>query len=102
MKVFKGGGLELYFNPMTFGVERLTVKDDASHFSWVKGKSFALPSGNHFLVKGDFASPSVFQAEFQYFSDITAKMTVDEWKGAVRLPVRTVSHQAGFPWVPAV
>ena len=84
MRIFRGGGLELYFNPMTFGVERLAIKDDASRFSWVKGKSFALPSGNNFLVKGDFSSPSAFQAEFQYFSDITVKMTVDEWKGAVR------------------
>lgn len=85
MRVFRGGGLELHFDPMTFGVERLAVKDDASHFSWVKGKFFALPSGNNFLVKGDFSSPSVFRAEFQYFSDITAHVTVDEWKGAVRL-----------------
>ena len=83
-KIFRGGGLELHFIDETFAIERVLIRDDASRLSWAKGKSFALPSGNNFLVEKDYSDPACFRAKFLYFSNITATVTVDEKDGAVR------------------
>ncbi|GEM_PF-2070934 len=74
---FSRAGLELDFNRTTFGVERAYLVGDPTRFCFVRGKNFALPSGNNFLVKSNF-SEDAFSAEFQYFSDLTARLTVQE------------------------
>ena len=65
--IFSAAGLTLYFNKTTFGVERLSVDGDPETLSWVYGKNFALPYGNNFLLKSNFAGGK-FTAEFLYFS----------------------------------
>ena len=75
------GNLNLYFNKTTFGVERLSIEGDAECLSWVRGREFALPSGNNFLTKSDF-SAGRFSGEFLFFSGLTCSMTVTADRGA--------------------
>ena len=79
---FKGAGIELEFNKTTFGVERASITGDPTDFCFVKGKNFALPSGNNFLLKSEFEG-GVFKAEFLYFNDMTAKVSVEEKNASI-------------------
>ena len=73
--------LTLYFNKTTFGVERLSINGDAECLSWVRGREFALPSGNNFLTKSDYAAGK-FSGEFLFFSGLTCAVTVTADRGA--------------------
>lgn len=73
--IFCGGGLELDFNKTTFGVERLFASGDSERLSWVRGKTFGLPSGNNFLLKSHFGKDK-FTAEFLYFSNMICSLAV--------------------------
>ena len=73
--IFSTDGLELFFNKTTFGVERLSIAGDAECLSWVRGREFALPSGNNFLLNGDCRDGKL-QGEFLFFSGLTCTMTV--------------------------
>ena len=79
--IFVADNLHFYFNKTTFGVERLSIEGDAERLSWVRGREFALPSGNNFLTKSDF-SAGRFSGEFLYFSGLTCEMTVTADRGA--------------------
>ena len=75
--ILSAAGLSLYFNKTTFGVERLSVQGDPEALSFVCGKTFALPSGNNFLLKSDYSS-ECFSAEFLYFYEIVCSVAVKQ------------------------
>ena len=79
--IFSTGGLQFFFNKTTFGVERLSIEGDAERVSWVRGREFALPSGNNILIKSEF-SPDRFSGDFLFYSGLTCKMTVTKHDGA--------------------
>ena len=80
--IFSAGGLELYFNKTTFGVERLAILGDPEGISWVRGNLFGLPSGNNFLTDSKFAA-ECFSARFLYFEGIVCDMTVEKRSEAI-------------------
>ena len=73
--ILSTGNLILYFNKTTFGVERLSIEGDAERLSWVRGREFALLSGNNFLLKSDYAKDK-FVGEFLFFCGLTCSVTV--------------------------
>lgn len=80
--IFSTGELELYFNQTTFGVERLFVAKDPERLSWVRGKTFGLPTGNNFLLKKEFSSEK-FVGDFLYFSNLRCRLTVTKKSSAI-------------------
>ncbi|HCJ01489.1 MAG TPA: hypothetical protein DHV31_01220 [Clostridiales bacterium] len=80
--ILSAAGLDFYFNKTTFGVERLCVSGDPERLSWVRGRTFGLPTGNNFLIKSRFLQYQ-FEGEFLFFSNLTCTLTVKEKEGAV-------------------
>ena len=79
--ILSTGGLTLSFNKTTFGVERLSIEGDAEMVSWVRGREFALPTGNNFLAESSYAE-GAFSGEFLFFSGLTCSVKVTADKGA--------------------
>lgn len=77
--MMKNEVFEIEFHPMTGGIERLIITNDAAHFNWCRGK-FGFPSGMNFLSGFERSDECVKQtyAYFSYLDLIVERRLTDE------------------------